>query len=56
MRRQIGSYGYMEYEAIHESCFMIVEMWKSTPRNTYTQNNKFKSNSKKKNQNQPAIS
>ena len=29
------------YEAIHESYFMIAEMWKSTPRNTYTQNSRI---------------
>ena len=31
-----------KYEVIHESCFMIAEMRKSTPRNTYTQNKKIK--------------
>ena len=36
-----------KYEAIHESYFMIVEMRKSTPRNTYTQNSKIKSTSNK---------
>ena len=36
------------YEAIHESYFMIAEMWKSTLRNTYTQNIKIKTTSEKK--------
>ena len=48
MGGQIESYMHIcKYEAIHESYFMIAEMWKSTPKNTYT---------KQQNQNQPAIS
>ena len=37
-----------KYEAIHESYFMIAEMWKRTLRNTYTQNIKIKTTSEKK--------
>ena len=35
-----------KYEAIYESylILMMAEMWKSTPRNKYTQNSKINSN------------
>ena len=36
-----------KYKAIHESYSMIAEMWKNTPRKTYTQNSKIKSTSNK---------
>ena len=32
-------------DVIHEIYFMIAEMWKSTQRNTYTQNSKIKQTS-----------
>ena len=32
------------YEAIDENYFMIADMWKSTPRNTYIQNSEIKVN------------
>ena len=40
MRGQMGTYAYFQIEAICN--FIMAQLWKSAQRNSYTQNNKTK--------------